>query len=443
LKELKIESRRRTTITESCKIATGKAKIRDVKSNGAIKIIGKNIEVDFEDFVLSSGIADQSKYKGIGILVENSDDVVIRNAKISGYKYNIAVRNSKRVTLIDCDASRSYAKPLLSGDKYDKRDWLDIFKESIWRRYGAGIAIENSSFCRVEKCQSHNSVNGLWLVNSNDNYVIHNNFSHNSGWGIWMWKSCHNTVLFNNCDYCVRCERPGKYSKGGDSAGIMLSNANCHNLIAHNSLRHGGDGFFINGILGTPGSNDNVIAFNDGSHSPHNAFESTGSDRNQFIGNIASHSGYGFYLGGSTYNQVIGNIVENNMEWGVSFDTGYGNIIYGNKIKRAMAGVALCVYGDKKMPSRNNKVIGNTIEQCDSAVLLKKSSDCDINNNDVSNCKTAFEIIEKSHNCRITSNNITECKSVTVIDDSRDVICKDNFYEKKKAKGAFRKGVKL
>ena len=254
-----------------------------------------------------------------------------------------------------------------------------------------------------------------------------------------MWKSCRNTIIRNKCDWCVRCENPGRYSKGGDSAGIMLSNANCDNVIAHNSMLYGGDGFFISGILGTPGSNDNVVAFNDGSHSPHNAFESTESTGNRFIGNIASNSGYGFYMGGSVFNQVIGNIVENIAEWGISFDTGHDNVISGNEIRRAGSGIVLWGRGKKGIPSRDNRIIGNTFEDCDKGISFRGACDAMITGNAFRKCGTVFEILDGSRGHTISLNNCVGFDTLMELDEAKDVLFSDNFCGAKTREGVLKR----
>ncbi len=428
MKKISLKSGRSITLKESCKLLPGKFKINDPRSKGAVRITGKNIEVDFAGVELASTTGKQSDYTGIGIIVENARDVVVRNARVSGYKYNIVVKNSRRVLLTDCDTTGSLMKPILSKEKYDSRDWLDIFKEKRWRQYGAGIALEKSSHCRVQNCESHDSVNGLWLVNSEHNYIVHNDFSHNTGWGIWMWKACRNTIFFNNCDYNVRCEKPERYSAGGDSAGIMLSNANHFNLITHNTFRYSGDGFFLNGALGTPKSNDNIIAFNDGSHSPHNAFESSDGHRNQFIGNIASNSRHGFWCGFSTYNQFIGNIIENINEWGIAIEHAFENVICGNEIRRARRGIILFTRKGWGRESRDYEITGNTFEECLNAITLSNTKNCTIAGNTIKNCGTAFEIGNKAQGHRIMLNNITGCSRLVDLHDAKNITFADNFY---------------
>jgi parallel beta-helix repeat protein len=76
---------------------------------------------------------------------------------------------------------------------------------------------------------------------------------------------------------------------------------------SHAGLLHSGEAYDERDWLDI---NVNLIAFNDGSHSPHNAFESTFSARNRFFGNLASNSRYGFWCGYSHHNKLIGNGIE-------------------------------------------------------------------------------------------------------------------------------------
>ena len=94
MKKISLKSGRSIALKESCKLSPGKFKINDPRSKGAVRITGKNVEVDFAGVELASTTRKQSDYTGIGILVENARDVVIRNARVSGYKYNIVVKNS-------------------------------------------------------------------------------------------------------------------------------------------------------------------------------------------------------------------------------------------------------------------------------------------------------------------------------------------------------------
>ncbi len=277
---------------------------------------------------------------GVGLLLENRSDLVLRNPVVTGFARNLVLRGCRNVTVLGGDLSGSLQPVLHSTEQYDERDWLDIFDPDVWRSYGAGIVLEDCRDCRVIGVRAGSAVNGAMLINSHGCRVAECDFSGNTGWGIWLWGSHGNLITRNNCDWCVRCEDPERFSAGGDSAGIMLSHDNCRNTITHNSLRYGGDGFFLNGLRVAP-SEHNLIAFNDASHSPHNAFESSFSGWNRFVGNIASNSRFGFWCGFSHHNEFVGNLIENCLEWGIAIEHGHDNLILGNEIRRARRGIVL------------------------------------------------------------------------------------------------------
>jgi parallel beta-helix repeat protein len=415
----------RIRIGESLKLV-GRGATISGQRRPAVTIARDGIEIDLNKVSIRSGISKKHLRSGIGIYLEGRRNVVIRRARVTGYKCNLYLKNCKNVVIEDCDLSGSRASILRSRTKYDPQDWVDIFKPRVWRTYGAGIVLENCRRCRVETVRANGAQNGLWLVDSKDCVVVNCDFSHNSGWGIWMWGSHGNRILHNNCDWCVRCEDPQRFSAGGDSAGIMLSNDSCHNLIAHNSFTHSGDGFFLNGWAVEP-SSDNVIAFNDGSHSPHNAFESSYGPRNRFIGNIANNSRHGFWLGFSYDNEILGNIVENIVEWGIAIEHGYGNVIAGNEIRRAEVGVCLFTRKRGEQRSRGYEIAQNAIEQCDTALLFSETSDCRVTGNRIDG-RRALVFRNRSRGHVLRHNNISAKDALVEIENARDIDLQDNFW---------------
>lgn len=402
-KAITLKAGRPLAVTKTASIV-GTAAIADADEAGAVRVQGEDLVLDLADSTLKSGIRPEDKRAGIGILVEGRKNVVIRNARVSGYKHNIVLRNCKNVTVCDCDLSGSRAQVLFSKEKYDPRDWVDIFKPKVWRTYGAGIVLENCRDCRLENVRANNAQNGLWLVNCRRCVVTNCDFSHNSGWGIWMWRSSDNKILRNNCDWCVRCEDPKRYSAGGDSAGIMLSNDNCRNLISCNTFRYSGDGLFLSGLWVNP-SNDNIIAMNDGSHSPHNAFEVTHSQGNILMGNIASNSRFGMWLGYGRNYHIAGNIIENCYQWGIAIDRGSGNTITGNEIRRCERGIVLFSHKKRGPESRNYEIDHNIVEECQLGATLSGTRDARMRFNRIA-CETPLELVSGSRRISATCNNI-------------------------------------
>ena len=130
-----------------------------------------------------------------------------------------------------------------------------------------------------------------------------NELRQNSCWGIRLDGSTGNLVRGNVADYVDR-RRYGTDSD--DSAGILLVSGANDNQIISNSFTHSGDGFFL-GNTCARASFRNYVYGNDGSFSPHNAFEATFSSGNVFDRNWANDSNYGFWLGYSYDSRITRN----------------------------------------------------------------------------------------------------------------------------------------
>src|SRR4029079_888640 len=124
----------------------------------------------------------------------------------------------------------------------------------------------------------------------NDSKVYDCDCSFLSGWGLALWRGNRNMITRNSFDFCVRVSSHGVYNRGQDSAGILMFEQCSKNVIAENSVTHGGDGIF--GFAGKEalgekpppfrlfdstrlGCNDNLFVRNDLSYAPAHGLEMT------------------------------------------------------------------------------------------------------------------------------------------------------------------------
>jgi hypothetical protein len=139
----------------------------------------------------------------------------------------------------------------------------------------------------------------------------------------------HNYASFN-----VRGYSNGFYRRGQDSADLLLYEQSCNNVVAFNSMTHGGDGLFLwagqsTMDTGKGGANDNLFYKSDFSYAPTNAMEATFS-RNVFIANKAHGSEYGLWGGYSFESKVIGNDFGYNRT-GIAIEHGQNNELTANR----------------------------------------------------------------------------------------------------------------
>ena len=83
------------------------------------------------------------------------------------------------------------------------------------------------------------------MMECNDGLFYNNEINFNSGIGMGLYRSNRNRIMHNKLDWNVRGYSHGFYSRGQDSAGILVYEQSNENIFAHNSATHSGDGFFL------------------------------------------------------------------------------------------------------------------------------------------------------------------------------------------------------
>jgi len=326
-------------------------------SGPPITIRGDNITVDFNDATLEgtpAGIAPDGR-SGVAILVEGGSNIRITNASVHGYRFGIIARGTRNLTLEDNDFSDTWKPRLFSLIEHESLvDWLSFHnnESNQWLRFGAAIYLEDVKGGALRENVAMGGMNGLMLVRSDGIMIRDNNFSFNSGLGVGLYRSSDDTIVHNQIDYNVRGYSHGFYTRGQDSADLLLYEQSNRNVVAFNSLTHGGDGIFLwagqtTMDSGRGGSNDNLFYGNDVSFATANGVEATFS-RNRIIANKAWGSEYGIWAGYSFETEIIGNDFKNNRT-GVAIEHGQSNTIALNKFDGDSTAIRL--WADSLPPS--------------------------------------------------------------------------------------------
>ena len=351
---------------------------RTYRISGVV-IRGDNITVDFAGATLQGTPADTA------IRIDGGKNVRIIQARARGYKVGILARGTRNLTLEDNDLSYNWKPRLFSLVEHESLvDWLSFHhnEKDEWLRFGAAIYLADVAGGKIVENGAVQGMNGLLLVRSNGLSIRGNNFSFNSGLGVGLYRSSYDTIVHNWIDYNVRGYSHGFYSRGQDSADLLIYEQSSHNVIAHNSLTHGGDGVFLwagqtTMDSGTGGANDNLINENDVSYATANGVEATFS-RNTITNNRAWGNEYGVWGGYSFETQIVGNDFTNN-RFGVAIEHGRDNVISGNRFLHDS--VAIKLWADSIEPSdwgypkhhdtksRDYRISGNTF--VDNHVVLE------------------------------------------------------------------------
>lgn len=317
--------------------------------SAVIRIRGSNLEVDLRGVELrgTEPGAEPDQASGIGLLVEGGRNITIRGARIRGYRTGILARAVTRLRLIENDVSHNWRPQLWSGPGHESLvDWLSFHhnEQDEWRRYGAGIYLVDVRGGEIRRNRAVHGMNGLLLVRTESTRIWENEFSFLSGVGIGLYRSSGNTVMHNRLDWCVRGYVHGGYRRGQDSAALLLYEQSSDNVVAYNSMTHGGDGLFLwagqsTMDTGAGGANDNLFFGNDVSFAVTNGLEATFS-RNRFIGNRIEGADHGLWGGYSWESEIRGNWFANNRV-GIAIEHGQNNRIVANRFERDTTAIRL------------------------------------------------------------------------------------------------------
>lgn len=337
-------------IDRSVTIRPGAYQLRSANlDTPAIVVRGNDITLDLKGVELNGSPAGTApdRFAGVAILVDGGERVTIRNARIRGYKVGILARKVKGLTLTANDVSHNWKQRLYSRvEKESLVDWMSYHnnEKDEWLRYGAGIYLSDVDGGRIDRNVARQGQNGLMITRAKDLVIWNNEFSFLSSLGIGLYRVTDSRILHNRIDWCVRGYSHGFYNRGQDSAGILMYEQSSRNVVAYNSVTHGGDGLFLwagqtTMDTGQGGANDNLFYGNDFSHAPTNGIEATFS-RNKFVNNRVEENWHGVWGGYSFDSLIYGNTFARNQE-AIAIEHGQNNVIANNTFVEDDIGIRL------------------------------------------------------------------------------------------------------
>lgn len=346
-------------ITTSVRVAPGVYRLpgRASSDSALITVRGSNITVDMRGVTLVGTPADSEPdaARGVAVRIDGGEHVRLRGLTARGYRVGILARDVRDLTLDSNDLSYGWKPRLFSVVEHESlNDWLSYHKNERdeWLRFGAGIYLRGVKGGRLSGNTVRQSMNGLLVSHSDSLEIRRNDFSYNSGLGIGLYRASWHRIVENRADYNVRGSSYGFFQRGQDSAALLMFEQCSHNVVAYNSMTHGGDGLFLwagqqTMDTGQGGSNDNLFLLNDFSFAPTNGIEATFS-RNQFVGNRVEGSTHGLWGGYSYDSRIVGNCFAGN-RIAIAIEHGQDNTVGGNYF--AGDTLAIRLWGDSITPS--------------------------------------------------------------------------------------------
>jgi len=398
-------SRAGTQVQGVVRICAGRYRIPDPDERGVVVIASSGTHLDMTGVTLESGDSLSEAFVGIGIVSRGVDDIQIHGGIVRGYRYGVLLEGGSGHQVSDMTLSGSRSQSLRSTvADFDETDWLDIFRPDTFETYGSGVLLKWTDQASVTRIVATRAQNGIGLFGARRSYIADNDVSGNSGWGLHLWRASHNVIVRNEAHHNARCESRS-YSRGCDSAAILLRERSDSNFIAHNDLRYSGDGFFLSGHrpLVNP-SVGNLVVRNDASFSYHNAFESTFSSGNTFMDNVADSSRYGFWLGYSTHTVVRGNRVIGTATAGIAIEHGSDNTIATNSIIGGDVGIQLFAPHEGDEPSRGYRIDDNVLADLRRGIVLEQTIQARVRGNLLDGLREGLVVDDVGRDTEVTGN---------------------------------------
>ena len=375
----------------------------------ALIVRGENVTVDLTGVTLEGGdpYGDPDGYTGLGVLVDGARGATIRGGAIRGYKVGVLARRASGLRVTGGDFSYNWKPRLWSGIEHESLvDWLTYHhnEQDEWLRYGAAIYVAESDDVEIDNARAAQGQNGLLITKSARATIWNDTFSWMSGLGIGMYRTTGSRVMHNRLDYDVRGYSHGFYNRGQDSAGLLMFEQTSRNIVAYNSITHGGDGVFLwagqsTMDTGQGGANDNVFYGNDLSHAVANGIEATFS-RNKIVNNRIEDCWHGVWGGYSYDTQIDGNTFGDNTD-GIAIEHGERIRIDGNGFLRDQTAIRLWANPTqdptweypktRDTRSRSYEIAGNQFADNKTAINLIRTANVDVQNNEFTNVTTRLD----------------------------------------------------
>ena len=318
---------------------------------------GRALELDSSDgnIIRDSVFAEPASGSGYGIMLEDSDDNLLRNCTVSGFGYyGIYLYNSARDnTILDSSADSNGDAGLMLEVAYNTVVRNSSFSGSpngsgLIVTSATGVALDNLT---VADNGDETSDYGLSVSFSSQMTLKFSSFSNNSGIGTYIYNS-NNIVIYSNrmVDHQSHTlqlwtvndalvARNILESGSGDVVSAVSLYYTTDTWIENNSVTQQGDGPEDSGI-GLRYSYGNTIYNNSIGDSDATGIRLRDDSNSNFV--IDNHllrlKGYGIQVSDGLYNLVSGNILEEIEQYALYVATeGDWNIFSGNAISDSEA----------------------------------------------------------------------------------------------------------
>lgn len=375
-------------VTGDVTFCPGTYALDDPEQDGVIRVKASNVTIDLRGVTLSG-----SAFQGFGIRGDGVDDVSIKGATIRGFKSAIYLSDGSGHEVHGCDLSHNRKRPVTHTAADFLSVWPDLAGQFAADQIGNGLLLERVRGASIRRNRCGDQQNGIGLFRCSNVELVQNDCDANEGWGIHVHRSSNNLIAHNSADdnfnklsdYCHQVQQDGC-----DTAALLLIKDSNDNLVIGNSLRNSGDGVFSAAQEGAThwGADRNRYVANDCSFAKHIGLESTFSDQNEFVQNLANDAGrYGFWLGYSKNVRLRANQIRRNALAGISNESVLNALYLDNDISENKIGVELRrgTFYALDQDSRGHVFLHNTVrDNTDRGLSIVDTHQVTIRENEIS-----------------------------------------------------------
>jgi len=270
----------------------------------------------------------------------------------------------------------------------------------------SGIRITSANNCTIINNKLIGNAIGIALSGASYNLLDKNNIAENPLCGIMIDDSSHYNKIYNNT-----IDNNGQgYPGVGIFEGVLIRQSYYNQLIDNNVTKSGDNGITINN------AHENIIA------------------NNTVIGNGIGSTIFmrgGIKLYDSSKNNISGNIVQNNWDYGISVDDGsWENVISGNTVSdNNDYGIEIDGGVSSWWLSNNNQVLNNKITNHTRGIYTFKAVNTLITNNEVTGGTPWGIYISQSNGDKLTGNTVKNCEIGMEILNSLNIQLRNNILE--------------
>ena len=375
---------------------------------------GIYVEYGTDTTVSRNTVRNNINYQGIYLYYTDNNTVsgnTVTNNEINGIILNNADNNLVSGNVVSDNGYDGISVCYSNSNNILKNTATNNSRRGIYLGYTSTVGGSNYNIIN-QNIVEDNDLDGIFLYGSNGNTVSGNTITGNLYNGISLDNSDNNSVSGNTLN-------------SNELSGIILNNADNNSVSGNTGKSNGNNGIFLYY------SDGNYISGNTVTNNVLNGISVCYSNSNNILKNTATNNsqrgiylGYTSTIGGSNYNIINQNNVEDNGEEGIFLYSSNGNTVSGNTVTGNLDdGIFL-------NNSDNNSVSGNVVSGNGyNGISIVESNGNDLIDNIVTGNNNTGILLQDSDSNTISRNTMrdNDNNGITLLNSDNNIIYRNSI----------------